>query len=263
MITFVSHKDEQDTDDTPRAEDGATADPETPTMASLPSPLTEADYAAIEAAVMETARGRWFLGEYARRNRNSDTAEVLDAIERLERIVGERRAAEVVDADRLRLDLIDMAAAITRTREEIAAMSSDPRTDSRIGAATESLDAVVEATETATSEILSAAETVQEVAWTLREQGVDTEACDKLDANAVEIYTLCSFQDLTGQRIQKVVQTLRYLEQRIDAMMRIWHVGDDDRPAARPESEPDADARLLNGPALPGEGIDQSSRGAA
>ncbi|MDQ0395162.1 hypothetical protein [Labrys monachus] len=53
-----------------------------------PQPLlSEEDYGAIEAAVMETARGRWFLAEYARRNRNADTAAVLAAIHRLERLV--------------------------------------------------------------------------------------------------------------------------------------------------------------------------------
>src|SRR6201982_2739755 len=44
----------------------------------------EADYDAIRDAFMETARGRWFLGEYAKRNRNADTRMVLDAVARIE-----------------------------------------------------------------------------------------------------------------------------------------------------------------------------------
>src|ERR1043165_4823476 len=44
----------------------------------------EADYDAISAAFMETTRGRWFLGEYARRNHNADTRMVLDAVARIE-----------------------------------------------------------------------------------------------------------------------------------------------------------------------------------
>ncbi len=59
----------------------------------LPAPISEADYTAIEAAVMETARGRWFLAEFARRNRNSDTQLVLDAIARLESALDVERAA--------------------------------------------------------------------------------------------------------------------------------------------------------------------------
>ena len=55
-------------------------------MANLPVPasLSEADYEAIEGAVMETARGRWFLAEYARRNRNADTTMLLKALDRIE-----------------------------------------------------------------------------------------------------------------------------------------------------------------------------------
>ena len=49
--------------------------------AALPG---EEDYAAISEAFMETSRGRWFLGEYAKRNRNADTRMVLDAVARIE-----------------------------------------------------------------------------------------------------------------------------------------------------------------------------------
>src|SRR3954452_6144640 len=55
----------------------------------------EADYDAISAAFMETSRGRWFLGEYARRNRNADTRMVLDAVARIEEnLAAQRHAAD-------------------------------------------------------------------------------------------------------------------------------------------------------------------------
>ena len=47
---------------------------------------SEEDYDAISEAFMETSRGRWFLGEYAKRNRNADTRMVLDAVARIEQI---------------------------------------------------------------------------------------------------------------------------------------------------------------------------------
>jgi hypothetical protein len=53
----------------------------------------EEDYAAISEAFMETSRGRWFLGEYARRNRNADTRMVLDAVARIEESLGSQRQA--------------------------------------------------------------------------------------------------------------------------------------------------------------------------
>ncbi|WP_413993440.1 hypothetical protein ACMDCR_15920 [Labrys okinawensis] len=76
-----------------------------------PEPLlSDEDYGAIEAAVMETARGRWFLAEYARRNRNADTDAVLSAIRRLERLV---QSAGTFDArDEVTRGMADIAQAI-------------------------------------------------------------------------------------------------------------------------------------------------------
>jgi chemotaxis regulatin CheY-phosphate phosphatase CheZ len=193
--------------------------------------LSEEDYGAIEAAVMETSRGRWFLAEYARRNRQADTSSVLDAIGRLERaMAGGRGGAK---ADRLRFDLIDMAGAIARAKAEIAAIGPAAH-GGRIAEASNELDAIVKSTEVATSDILAAAEQLQEVAWTLREAGVEAAACDLIDQRATDIYTACSFQDMTGQRTHKVIQVMRYLEDRLAAMLAIAGRGED--PAPRREA---------------------------
>ncbi|GLK68049.1 hypothetical protein [Hansschlegelia plantiphila] len=61
---------------------------------SLPVPPFPDDYEAIADAVMETERGRWFLAEYARRNRAADTGAVLDALNELERRLSHDRAVE-------------------------------------------------------------------------------------------------------------------------------------------------------------------------
>src|SRR3954454_9510319 len=53
----------------------------------------EADYDAISAAFMEASRGRWFLSEYAKRNRNADTRMVLDAVARIEKHLAAERNA--------------------------------------------------------------------------------------------------------------------------------------------------------------------------
>src|SRR6185369_6054936 len=114
------------------------------------------------------------------------------------------------------------------------------------------------ATEAATSDILACAEHIQEMAWTLREQGIDGAVCDLLDAKATEVYTACSFQDLTGQRTRKVIGVLRYLEGRINAMIKIWGL-DGAMTAERAEQRAaDAAKALLNGPARPGQGLDQA-----
>src|SRR3954470_24341339 len=152
------------------------------TMANLPvpAPISEADYEAIEAAVMETARGRWFLAEYARRNRNADTTMLLKALDRIEGAIRGERSVDPVD--RIRFDLVEMAKAIARTKAEIAAMKPDADHHGKFGEASEELDSVVQQTEAATSDILACAERVQEMAWTLRERGLEPEVCDLLDA---------------------------------------------------------------------------------
>jgi hypothetical protein len=64
----------------------------TPALRSEPEPLADSDYDTILAAVMETARGRWFLREYAHRNRNADTGMLLTAISRIESLLQSREA---------------------------------------------------------------------------------------------------------------------------------------------------------------------------
>jgi chemotaxis protein CheZ len=220
-----------------------------------PPPLSAADYEAIEAAVMETARGRWFLLEYARRNRHSDTEMLLGALERLENVI--RTETVLPAADRVRFGLLDMAKAIARTKAEIAAIKPDA-SPGRIEVASEELDSIVQATERATSDILAAAEQIQEIAWTLREQGHKPETCDLLDDQATDIYTACSFQDLTGQRIRKVIGVLHYLESRINAMIEIWGLEPSAAEPAPGLPSAEDEAALLNGPAQPGHGLDQA-----
>jgi len=219
--------------------------------------MTDTDYETILSAVLETARGRWFLAEHMRRNRQADTKLVLKAIEQLERGLRERTSAPGAERAHLdlvdtHLDLVDMANAITRTKTEIAAIKPAAGAG-KIGVATNELDAIVETTQLAASEILTAVERIQEIAWTLREQGADPAVCDLLDAQASEAYTACCFHDLTGQRIRRVIDVMRFLEARIDAMIRIWRI----EAHAAPQAGAAGKDPLLNGPARSGEGLAQ------
>ena len=220
----------------------------------VPAPFTDADYELIATAVLETARGRWFLSEHARRNRHADTRLVLRAIERLEHAIAQR--ANALEADRMHLNLIDMMKAITRTKAEIAVLKPAGDSGGKIEDASSELDAIVGTTEKATSDILAAAERIQEIAWTMREQGIDASVCDLIDAHTTEIYTACSFQDLTGQRIHKVINVMRFLEARIDAMIKIWRL--DDLEMVAVDRDPAAPSPT-NGPAMPGEGFEQQA----
>lgn len=210
------------------------------------------EYDAILTAVMETPRGRWFMEEFARRNRNADTQTLLSAIESIGSVAKETTSAPPT-VDVLRLELQEMSASIQQTRAEIAAIKPTDAGDNRIMAATGELDAIVTATERATSEILSAAERIQEIAEKLKDQGGDEDLCDELEAHATGIFMACSFQDITGQRTTKVVQVLHYLEHRVNSMISIWGInpGDEDSVMSTALLDPTdkrPDAHLLNGP---------------
>ena len=80
------------------------------------------------------------------------------------------------------------------------------------------------------------------------------QACDIIDRRATDIYTACSFQDLTGQRTQKVIQVLRYLEERLASMLAIWSSA----PAVPVVPPPSAAVeQLAKGSALPDNGLVQ------
>ncbi|MDP4025936.1 hypothetical protein Q8W71_25210 [Methylobacterium sp. NEAU 140] len=207
-----------------------------PSPSAAPAPDA---YAAIEATMRATEPGRRFLAEHARRARGEDTQTLLAAIQRVERTVMADRGPDGVG--HLRGDLMEMAAAISRTKAEIAAISEPDQDQTRLALASQALDAIVRATEHATSDILGAAEAVQEAAWSLRERGADPTACDALDRHATTIYTACSFQDLTAQRTARIVYTLRYLEDRLAAMIAIWSRDGDRIPPPQAPAGPKAE----------------------
>jgi hypothetical protein len=83
------------------------------------------DYEAIEAAVMDTARGRWFLAEFARRNRTADTRILLDAIERLERQLA-LRPAEVAKSEPVPHEPVRSNAVVSSAGSELFAVEPEP-----------------------------------------------------------------------------------------------------------------------------------------
>jgi chemotaxis protein CheZ len=245
-----------------RAPGGPSPSPQTPP--ARPG-LAEA-YASLEALLRASARGRWFLAEYARRNRTAETDMLLEALARIERAVSTPAPRHGVPHN-VFAELVEISEAIAQTRREIAQIQPPyqfDQFDEHLFNATVELDHIVQATEKATSDILEAAEEIQEVAWTLREKGADVELCDKIDQRATDIYTACSFQDITGQRTEKVVKALRFIEQRINAMIEIWGVDDIvckvDDIASKMHAFAEAvrdDAALLHGPQPKGERLKQ------
>ncbi|MBN8955516.1 MAG: hypothetical protein J0H17_02810 [Rhizobiales bacterium] len=208
----------------------------------MPRPSPEpfsGDYESIAAAVQETPRGRWFLAEYARRNRQADTQMLLDAIRRLESAMFSQ--GQVPAGSNVGTGLAGIADRIANIRKEIATAELGGGLHQRNEGA-DALDCVTLAAESATSDILASAERVQETAWTLREQGVAPAICDFLDAQATDIYAACSLQDFSSQQTRRIIDLLRHLEGRISAMTEIWGAN----PASSEAIETVADAPPLS-----------------
>ena len=145
---------------------------------------------------------------------------------------------------------------IKGAREEIAALSPGDDDDSHIPRAGKELDAIVKATEEATDGIMNAAEVVMDA---LGEDDLESQRA-KIEAAMMEIFEACSFQDITGQRISKVVETFNHIEQRIAELGDLMGVTNEDIVAAHgktQEKEPVKHDPLARGPSLEGEGIEQ------
>lgn len=220
------------------------------------SPLTDQQFAAMNDAVLSSELGRQFLAEYVRRNSSISANEIHLSLARIEKSMVTHDVAGPTDI--LRRELQEMSASIMQTRQEIAAIKPEDAGNNRIMAATGELDAIVTATERATSEILGSAEHIQDINEKLREAGADDALCDSIDEHATEIFMACSFQDITGQRTTKVVNVLHYLEHRVNTMIEIWGVeGIEPSEALKDPTDDRPDAHLLNGPQAEGEGVEQ------
>jgi chemotaxis protein CheZ len=177
----------------------------------------DANFDAIAHAVMETARGRWFLAEYAWRNRNADTRLILEMLARIERAYARKNG--IPEVDRLRGDLIELAEAIARSKADMAGAGTEASAAEIEREAPPALETVVVTSERTTGDILNATERIQEVAWMLRERGLAASVCNELDALTAEIYSVCAAQDLSHRRIVLLVDLLRLAEGRIETML--------------------------------------------
>lgn len=199
--------------------------------------ITDTDYEAIEAAVKETARGRWFLEEFAQRNRHADTKIVLDAIQRLQRSV---LGAESVPVPAvapppqtvIHDNLGEIERAADETRKLLGQIHAAHRRDGDLGG---ELKDIIAASAQAVSSVLSDADRIGEISATMRAQGIATHVCDQLDGLAEHLNTACAFHDLTGQRMQRIGTALRLLEARVQQLVKLWQAESAETPAG---SEP-------------------------
>lgn len=144
---------------------------------------------------------------------------------------------------------IDMA------KIELSQLAPVDLTAEHIPSAADQLEEIVRATEEATGKILDAAETVQNIAET-----VDEKNKQRLVEAATSIFEASNFQDITGQRITKVVKTMQIIEDRLQGMVEV--LGGEIKGSLRGKlnnetKNENATNTLMSGPQLPGKGVSQ------
>jgi chemotaxis protein CheZ len=175
----------------------------------------------------------------------------------IEDVVSEMLSSMEGDLSEMNLKLYaeveSLARYIVTAKSEIAALRPDEIMSDHIPSATDELDAIVGSTEEATNGILQAMESLEALVGDM-----PPELGEKVTDAVTKVYESCNFQDVTGQRITKVVRALKHIESKVDALVGAF--GEDiakykaTHPTAdspKKEQDPMSDAALLNGPQLP------------
>ena len=160
--------------------------------------------------------------------------------------------AQIEQCEKLKVELDLIHDAISRTKQEIAVLHGKSFNGEEMAKMNGELGAVVGGTEEATQQILEAAEAIDQAATALTKVNSPDQQrllSEEIQERVVSIFEACNFQDLTGQRISKVMTTMKFIEHHITVMMDIWGGIDAIKAHAPPIVDlREGDARLLNGP---------------
>ena len=165
--------------------------------------------------------------------------------------------AQIEQCEKLKIELDLIHDAISRTKREIAVLHGKSFDGEEMAKVNGELGAVVGGTEQATQQILEAAEAIDQASSALSKVNSPEQQkilSEEIQERVISIFEACNFQDLTGQRITKVMATMRFIEKHIYEMMEIWGGVDAIRAHAPPIVDTrEGDAKLLNGPKLEGD----------
>ncbi|HLI99940.1 MAG TPA: protein phosphatase CheZ [Bradyrhizobium sp.] len=165
--------------------------------------------------------------------------------------------AQISQCEKLKVELDLIYDAITRTKREIAVLHGKSFNGEEMAKVNGELGAVVGGTEEATQQILEATEAIDNAATALSSVTSPDQQkllSEEIQERVVAIFEACNFQDLTGQRIKKVMTTMKFIENHITIMMDIWGGVDAIKSLAPAIADTrEGDAKLLNGPKSEGD----------
>jgi chemotaxis protein CheZ len=165
--------------------------------------------------------------------------------------------AQIEQCEKLKVELDLIHDAINLTKREIATLHGKSFDGGEMAKVNGELGAVVGGTEQATQQILEATEAIDQAASALsKNTSADQQKLlsEEIQERVISIFEACNFQDLTGQRISKVMTTMKFIESHINVMMEIWGGVDAIKAHAAPIADArEGDAKLLNGPKSEGD----------
>jgi len=197
------------------------------------------------------------LADLRRRRIHVDPQDILEVVES---VMGSLHGDSSSLNAKLHSEVEALAVYISTVKAEIAEIRADKINDEYVPTASDELSAIVGATEQATNAIFEAVETIEGLS-----QEMAPEVADRVAAAVTNIYEACGFQDITGQRISKVVKALQSIEQMVQDLLVAF--GEDSgapRRTAKAPPAPEAqgakrdDKSLMNGPQLPANANNQA-----
>ncbi len=191
----------------------------------------------------------------ALREQGSDTVDIGEVERILEAILGNGEDGNVDVAIRdacVGTELGKLVMFIRSARDDATSQNISAIREDDIPLATDELDAIVRQAEQATHAIMDATEQIENLIGAL-----DDAAKGKVFDQITRIFEACSFQDITGQRVTKVVQTLKHIEAKVSDLVRLYD-GAGSAPKARRSDDADNDKHLLHGPQLPENAANQA-----
>jgi chemotaxis protein CheZ len=197
--------------------------------------------------------------------------EVWRLLDSVKEMFGEKVDGVHGQSSELYKELGELAKFINGAKKELQEVRASNIADEHLPNATNHLDAIVQMTEQATGRIMDECDQVTNFHNDAKERllaaepaidpnvlmGVD-DALNQAQTSVTHIYEACNFQDITVQRIQKVVKALQEIERQVLRMVVVFGlVENQSKLDEATKQELTEDAALLQGPQLAGQGLEQ------
>lgn len=176
--------------------------------AIIAADATEQEYRAIEATLLQTARGRWFLSEHGRRARRLDSRQLEDALQRLQSTLREPPA--LLGQLKAELEAVQSLIGDSKRRATSRPAQAAPAHDAGGSSV---------APDVGPGSILRAAEDIHELAWAVQSGAPDADRSAEIARHAARLYAMSLQQAVESERVQRLVTSLDEATRKIGAVL--------------------------------------------